>query len=160
MRMLRDHGSGLRYHHDLIGFNARLDEIQAVVLRAKLPHLAKWNEQRREHARLYNELLKDTPAKTPSELTGSVPVYHLYVVNTPNRDELQSVLKEQGIFTGIHYPIPLHLQKAMRFLGYQRGDLPVTEQVTSQILSLPMFAELQPAEIEFVAKAIKAFYLK
>jgi len=156
--MLRDHGSGVRSHHDLIGFNARLDEIQAVILRAKLPQLAKWNEQRRDHAGLYSDLLKDSPVKTPTELLGNTPVYHLYVVSVPRRDELQATLKEQGIFTGIHYPIPLHLQKAMEHLGYKRGDLPVTEQVTSQILSLPMYAELTDNEINIVVKAIKAFY--
>ena len=158
MRMLRDHGSGVRYHHDLIGLNARLDEIQAVVLRAKLPHLAKWNEQRREHARLYGELLKDTPAKTPTELAGNTPVYHLYVIRTPKRDELQAMLKEQGIFTGIHYPIPLHLQKAMAFLEHKRDDLPVTERIASEILSLPMFAELTDKEIATVAEAVRNFY--
>ncbi len=158
IRMLRDHGSGTRYHHDLIGFNARLDEIQAVVLRAKLPHLAKWNEQRRDHARLYNELLKDTPVKTPTELAGNTPVYHLYVINTPKRDDLQAALKEYGIFTGIHYPIPLHLQKAMEFLGYKQGDLPVTERVVTEILSLPMFAELTDEQIITVANSIKSFW--
>jgi dTDP-4-amino-4,6-dideoxygalactose transaminase len=158
MRMLRDHGSGTRYHHDLIGFNARLDEIQAVVLRAKLPHLAEWNEQRREHARLYNELLKGTPVKTPTELAGNTPVYHLYVISTPKRDDLQAALKEQGIFTGIHYPIPLHLQKAMEFLGYKKGDLPVTEKAVTDILSLPMFAELTDEQITTVANSIKSFW--
>jgi dTDP-4-amino-4,6-dideoxygalactose transaminase len=158
MRMLRDHGSGVRYHHDLIGFNARLDEIQAVVLRAKLPHLAEWNDKRREHARLYNTLLKETPVRTPAEFAGSNPVYHLYVISAPKRDELQAALKEQGIFTGIHYPIPLHLQKAMQPLGYKPGDLPVTENAVTQILSLPMFAELENEEIEYVATAIKNFY--
>jgi dTDP-4-amino-4,6-dideoxygalactose transaminase len=158
IRMLRDHGSGARYHHDLIGFNARLDEVQAVVLRAKLPHLAKWNEQRREHAHLYTELLKDTPVKTPTELPENNPVYHLYVISIPNRDDLQVWLKDKGIFTGIHYPIPLHLQKSMEYLGYKRGDFPVTEQVTSQILSLPMFAELTDDEIAYVADSIKGFY--
>lgn len=157
IRMLRDHGSGARYHHDLIGFNARLDEIQAVVLRAKLPHLAEWNEQRREHAYLYNEMLKDAPVQTPSELPGNIPVYHLYVIKTPKRDELQAWLKEQGIFTGIHYPIPLHLQKAMEYLGYKRGDFPVTEQVTAEILSLPMFAELTDEQIVTVTDSIKSF---
>jgi dTDP-4-amino-4,6-dideoxygalactose transaminase len=158
MRMIRDHGSGARYHHDLIGFNARLDEIQAVVLRAKLPHLANWNELRRSHAQMYNELLKDTPVKTPSVLAGANPVYHLYVISTPKRDELQAYLKEQGIFTGIHYPIPIHLQKAMGFLGYRNGDLEITEDVTGKILSLPMFAELADEEIAYVADTIKKFF--
>jgi dTDP-4-amino-4,6-dideoxygalactose transaminase len=157
MRMLRDHGSGVRYHHDLIGFNARLDEVQAVVLRAKLPYLAKWNEQRREHARLYGELLKDTPAKTPVELPGNTPVYHLYVISVPKRDELQAALREQGIFTGIHYPIPLHLQKAMEYLGYKQGDLPVTERIVKEILSLPMYAEIQTSQIDHVVGQIKEF---
>lgn len=157
IRMLRDHGSGVRYHHELIGFNARLDEIQAVVLRAKLPHLASWNEQRRSHALLYNDLLKDAPVTVPYELPGNNHIYHLYVIATQNRDELQAWLKEKGIFTGIHYPIPLHLQKALSYLGYQQGDLPVTERVTAQILSLPMYAELADEQIETVANSVRSF---
>lgn len=160
MRKIRDHGSGVRYHHDLIGLNGRLDEIQAVVLRAKLPHLAGWNEKRREHAHLYNELLKDAPVVLPTERTGNIPVYHLYVISTPKRDEMQTFLKEQGIFTGIHYPIPVHLQKSMEFLGYKQGDFPVTEHVVSQILSLPMYAELIDDEIKYVADAVSAFFKK
>jgi len=157
MRKIRDHGSGVRYHHDLVGVNGRLDEIQAVVLRAKLPHLATWNEKRREHARLYNELLKDTSVVLPTELPGNTSVYHLYVICSKKRDDLQAFLKDQGIFTGIHYPIPVHLQKAMEFLGYKQGDLPMTEQVVSQILSLPMYAELGDDEIKYVADSIKTF---
>ncbi|CAG0942286.1 partial UDP-2-acetamido-2-deoxy-ribo-hexuluronate aminotransferase, partial [Candidatus Brocadiaceae bacterium] len=149
VRMLRDHGSKTRYHHDILGFNARLDEIQAVVLRAKLPHLAEWNEKRREHARLYNELLKGTSTIPMSELPGATPIYHLYVIRVPKRDELQSFLKDNGIFTGIHYPIPIHLQKAMEFLGYKQGNLPVTEQMVTEILSLPMYAELSNDEISY-----------
>lgn len=157
MRKIRDHGSGIRYHHDLIGMNARLDEIQAMVLRTKLPKLAESNEKRREHARRYNELLKNTTSKTPSEREGNTPVYHLYVISTPNRDELQAFLKERGVFTGIHYPIPVHLQKAMEFLGYKKGDLPVTEMVVSQILSLPMFAELEDDQIDYVSSMVAEF---
>ncbi len=157
MRKVRDHGSGVRYHHDLIGMNGRLDEIQAVVLRAKLPYLAEWNEKRREHARLYNELLKGTQAVTPVENKGNTPVYHLYVIRTPKRDELQAYLKDQGIFTGIHYPVPVHLQKAMEYLGYKKGDLPETEHVVSQILSLPMYAELTDEEIQYVSNTIIKF---
>jgi hypothetical protein len=158
IRKVRDHGSGVRYHHDLIGVNGRLDEIQAVVLRAKLPHLAAWNEKRREHARLYNDLLKGTSVVVPAEHSGNTPVYHLYVIRTPKRDELQAFLKERGVFTGIHYPIPVHLQKAMEFLGYKQGDLPVTEQVVAEILSLPMYAEISDDEIKYVVDALKAFY--
>ena len=157
IRKVRDHGSGIRYHHDLVGLNGRLDEIQAVVLRAKLPHLAKWNTQRREHARQYNELLKGTQAVTPAEGKGNTPVYHLYVIQTPRRDELQAFLRERGVFTGIHYPVPIHLQKAVDFLGYKKGDLPVTEKVVSQILSLPMYAELTGREINYITDSIKDF---
>jgi dTDP-4-amino-4,6-dideoxygalactose transaminase len=157
MRKIRDHGSGARYHHDLIGFNGRLDEIQAVVLRAKLPHLDSWNDQRREHARLYTRLLSGTPVTTPMERAGNCHVYHLYVIQASRRDELQARLKSQGIFAGIHYPIPIHLQKAMDFLGYRPGDLPVTEQVVSQILSLPMYAEIEDEEIKYIAESIKTF---
>jgi dTDP-4-amino-4,6-dideoxygalactose transaminase len=158
VRMLRDHGSEVRYHHDLIGLNARPDEIQAVVLRAKLPHLEEWNSKRRQHAALYTGLLTDTMVKTPTVDFSNEPVFHLYVIQTPKRDELQTYLKEHGIFTGIHYPIPIHLQKACATLGYKQGDFPVTEEVTPRILSLPMFAELQDNEIEYVASTIKEFF--
>jgi dTDP-4-amino-4,6-dideoxygalactose transaminase len=158
VRMIRDHGSERRYYHDLVGMNARLDEIQAVVLRAKFPHLDKWNGLRRSHAAAYNNLLQDSPAITPVEYPENLPVYHLYVIRVPNRDELQTWLKGQGIFTGIHYPIPNHLQPALKSLGYEMGDLPVTEQAATQILSLPMFAELLDEEINFIAETIKSFY--
>jgi dTDP-4-amino-4,6-dideoxygalactose transaminase len=160
VRMIRDHGSERRYYHDLIGMNARLDELQAVVLRAKLPHLEEWNAQRRSHARQYHKLLQGTPAITPVEWPENRHVCHLYVVQVPQRDELQAWLKGQGIGTGIHYPVPVHLQKVMGFLGHKAGDLPVTEQVTSGILSLPMYPELTDEEIEFVTDSIKTFYTK
>ncbi len=156
--MLRDHGSEKRYYHDLIGMNARPDEIQAVVLLAKLPHLAEWNRLRREHAHLYTDLLKDTPVITPFERPENTCVYHLYVIQAPRRDELQAWLKSKGIFTGIHYPVPIHLQKAFAHLGYREGMLPVTEKAVGSILSLPMFAELTDDEIMAVAEAIKEFY--
>lgn len=158
IRMIRDHGSNRRYFHDLIGFNGRLDELQAVVLRAKLPHLEDWNNQRRLHAQKYGELLKGTPAVIPVELHGNRHVYHMFVIQTPRRDELQNYLKEKGIGTGIHYPVPIHLQKSMSFLGHKPGDLPVTEAVVGKILSLPMFAELTDSQIEEVCEAIKSFY--
>jgi dTDP-4-amino-4,6-dideoxygalactose transaminase len=157
IRKIRDHGSGARYHHDLIGLNGRLDEIQAVVLRAKLPHLATWNERRRKHAQLYSKLLSGSLVTTPVERADSCPVYHLYVIQTPNRDELQTSLNSCGVFTGIHYPIPIHLQACAGFLGYQKGDLPVSEEVSSQILSLPMYAELEDEQIEYVANAIRRY---
>jgi dTDP-4-amino-4,6-dideoxygalactose transaminase len=159
IRMIRDHGSERRYYHDLVGMNARLDEIQAVVIRAKLPHLSEWNQQRRAHASLYNQLLSDTRAVIPVEQAGNAHIYHLYVVRVPRRDELQVWLKERGIFTGIHYPVPNHLQPAMKSLGYKQGDFPVTEKVVSEILSLPMYAELTDEEIRIVAESIKNFYI-
>lgn len=157
VRMIRDHGSERRYYHDLVGMNARLDEIQAVVLRAKLPHLLEWNQQRRAHASLYNQLLKSSPAVTPVENADNTHIYHLYVVRVPRRDELQAYLKEHTIFTGIHYPVPNHLQPVLKSLGYRKGDFPITEQVVSEIISLPMFAELTSDEIRTVADTVKEF---
>jgi dTDP-4-amino-4,6-dideoxygalactose transaminase len=158
MRMLRDHGSEKRYYHDLVGMNSRLDEIQAVVVRAKLPHLSQWNEQRRQHAHKYHSLLAGLPVQTPVERAGNSPVYHLYVIRTPQRDALQAGLKERGIGSGIHYPVPVHLQRAMAYLGYQAGDFPATEKVVGEILSLPMYAELTDDQISSVVDAIRDFY--
>jgi dTDP-4-amino-4,6-dideoxygalactose transaminase len=158
MRMIRDHGSGQRYHHERIGFNGRLDEIQAVVLRTKLPHLQEWNEQRRRHASHYNQLLQGAPVVTPVERPENTHVYHLYVIRALQRNELQAWLKSRGVFTGVHYPIPAHLQGALSSLGYHAGDLPVTERVVGEILSLPMYAELTEAEVACVADSIQAFY--
>ncbi len=150
VRMIRDHGSERRYYHDLIGWNARLDELQAVVLRAKLPHLEAWNEARRSHAARYNELLNGLPVTTPVERSGNRHVYHLYVIRVSDRDRIQAYLKEHGIGSGIHYPVPVHLQKAMAYLGYQAGDLPVTERIVEEILSLPMYPELNDEQISFI----------
>jgi dTDP-4-amino-4,6-dideoxygalactose transaminase len=158
IRMIRDHGSERRYYHDLVGMNSRLDEIQAVVLRAKLHHLNEWNQQRRSHADLYNKLLQGMPVITPIENPGNKHIYHLYVIRAPRRDELQPWLKERGIFTGIHYPVPTHLQPAMQSLGYQPTDFPITEKIVSEILSLPMFAELTDDEISSIGEAINSFY--
>lgn len=158
LRMIRDHGSERRYYHDEIGLNGRLDEIQAVVLRAKLKHLADWNELRRQHAAQYKELLLGTPVTPPVECPDARHVYHLYVVQAPERDALQAHLKSCGVFTGIHYPVPIHQQNAMAYLGYHEGDFPQTEAVVNNILSLPMFAELTGEQIEYVVDSIKAFY--
>ena len=160
IRMIRDHGSKKRYYHDVIGWNGRLDEIQAAVLRTKLPHLQVWNDLRREHAQLYRELLQDAPVVTPVENPDNRHVYHLFVIRAPQRDALQNWLKERGIGTGIHYPVPVHLQEAFTSLGYHAGDLPVTEQLVGEILSLPMYPELTDEQIAYVADAIKAFYAR
>ena len=157
-RMIRDHGSERRYYHDLIGFNGRLDEIQAVVLRAKLPHLNEYNQLRREHARKYNELLANSSIVTPVECPENQHIYHMYVIQAPRRDDLQTWLKERGIGTGIHYPVPVHLQKAMDHLGYKPGDLPVTEKTVERILSLPMYPELSDDQIVAIVDAVRSFY--
>lgn len=147
VRMLRDHGQASKYHHDLIGYNARLDSMQAGFLDVKLKHLPVWTELRRAAAARYNEFFESVPnIVTPAVAHGSKPVYHLYVVRVGNRDHIQSRLTQAGIGTGIHYPIPIHLQKAYADLGYQKGDLPVTERLASHILSLPMFPQLEEQE--------------
>jgi len=148
VRMLRDHGQVRKYHHDIEGYNGRLDAIQAGVLRVKLHHLAKWNEQRRELARGYNELFADTEGAVilPHVPSWSRPVYHLYVVRVTERERLQKDLAAAGIGTGIHYPIPLHLSKAYEALGFRPGDFPVAEQAASEVLSLPLFPELSPEQ--------------
>jgi len=152
VRMLRDHGQVRKYHHDIEGYNGRLDAIQAGVLRVKLHHLAKWNEQRRERARGYNELFADTEGAVilPHVPSWSRPVYHLYVVRVTERERLQKDLAAAGIGTGIHYPIPLHLSKAYEALGFRPGDFPVAEQAASEVLSLPLFPELSPEQQERV----------
>jgi len=144
MKMLRDHGQATKYYHDVEGYNGRLDSIQAGLLHVKLAHLAKWNAQRREHAAEYKRLLEsaDTAVVAPYEPSWSRAVYHLYVVRSVDRDGLMDHLKKAGIGTGIHYPIPLHLQKAYAVMNYREGDFPVTEKAAAEIVSLPMFPQL------------------
>lgn len=158
VRMLRDHGAYRRYTHEYIGVNGRLDEIQAAILRVKLPHLRDWNEARRRHAAHYTQLLADTPLVTPVEASYSHHVYHLYVVRAPWRDELQAYLRQHDIATGIHYPVPCHLQRACHDFGYRQGELPVTERVVGEILSLPMYAELTAEDIQTIVEAVRDFY--
>ena len=157
--MLRDHGQSKKYYHDVEGYNGRLDSIQAGMLRVKLKHLAKWNEQRRRSARVYDEILRPMAGSVvlPYESPESKSVYHLYVVRTPFRDELQKHLSEAGVGTGIHYPIPVHLQTAYASCGWKKGDFPVTEEVAQQILSLPMFAGLETSQQERVADVVAEF---
>ena len=148
VRMLRDHGQARKYFHDLEGYNGRLDAIQAGILKAKLPHLPEWNEQRRENAVRYRDLLRthQDMMLLPHEPYWSKAVYHLYVVQVGDRDELQKHLAAVGIGTGIHYPIPLHLQKAYQSLGYKSGAFPVAEAAATKILSLPMYPTLGPEQ--------------
>ncbi len=157
-RMLRDHGQVKKYFHDLEGYNGRLDAIQASILHAKLPHLAEWNKQRQERAAVYDRLLAvDQSVSVPYEPSWSRAVYHLYVIRTYNREGLMSHLTNAGIGTGIHYPIPLHLQKAYIALNYSSGDFPVAERVSTEILSIPMFPHLTEVQQKRVAKEILGF---
>jgi dTDP-4-amino-4,6-dideoxygalactose transaminase len=158
MKMLRDHGQATKYYHDIEGYNGRLDAIQAGLLHVKLPYLAKWNTQRRQHAAEYQRLCAVVDALTlPFEPTWSRAVYHLYVVRSDERTELMDHLKKAGIGTGIHYPIPLHLQKAYVGFGYKAGDFPVTERVVSEIVSLPMFPQLTGAQQSRIVDEINCF---
>lgn len=157
LRMLRDHGSGEKYHHSIMGVNARLDEVQAAVLRVKLSRLDEWNEARRRNAKSYNESLGDSPVVTPSEAPYGKHVYHLYVIRTAYRDRLQTYLRERGIATGIHYPVPVHLQRAWQTAGCRTESLPVTERYVGEILSLPMYPELTAESIQRVADAMREF---
>jgi dTDP-4-amino-4,6-dideoxygalactose transaminase len=154
LRMLRDWGQERRYHHVLKGYNYRMDGIQGAVLRVKLRYLDQWTQARRAHAALYDKLLVDSGVKTPVAMPYSHHVYHIYAVRSPQRDALQQKLNEQGIQTGIHYPIPVHLQKAYADLGYKLGDFPYSEAAANQVLSLPMYAELSPKQIKIVSAAV------
>jgi dTDP-4-amino-4,6-dideoxygalactose transaminase len=159
MKMIRDHGQAKKYYHDVEGYNGRLDSIQAGWLSVKLRHLAQWNESRRALAHRYHELLAEAKDSivVPVEAAWTKGVYHLYVVRVPNREALQAALAEAGIGTGIHYPVPLHLQKAYEHLGYQKGAFPVTERVASEILSLPMFPQMTTAQQDEVAQKVEEF---
>jgi dTDP-4-amino-4,6-dideoxygalactose transaminase len=161
IKMLRDHGQTKKYHHELEGYNGRLDAIQAGLLHAKLGYLAKWNEQRRDCAAEYNRLLGDNEAVVlPYEPSWSRAVYHLYVVRSRDRDGMMDHLKDAGIATGIHYPIPLHLQRAYASLKYSLEDLPVATRLAGEIVSLPMFPQLLADQQERVAQEIRAFTSK
>lgn len=158
IRMLRDHGQQEKYIHRMEGYNGRLDALQAIVLSAKLQKLADWNRMRRTNAQRYDALFSDVPGVTTvGEAKYSQSVYHLYVILVDRRDELQRHLAEKGIATGLHYPVPLHLQQAYAHLGHQKGDFPITEDAAERLLSLPMFPELTESQIEYVAQCIKEF---
>jgi len=156
IRMIRDHGQAKKYYHDMEGYNGRLDSVQAGILNIKLKHLPNWNQSRRERARKYNELFAelDTNAVMPDEPSWSKGVYHLYVVQVENREAVQSALTNENIGTGIHYPIPLHLQKAYTRLGYQPGELPVSEKAAQRILSLPMYPGISETDQVRVVEAL------
>jgi dTDP-4-amino-4,6-dideoxygalactose transaminase len=169
MRSLRNHGGKQRYYHDEIGANSRLDAIQAAVLRVKMPHLAQWNEARRERARTYGRLLTGTgltktgansvpPVTLLKTLPGAHHIYHQYVIRVRDRDKLRAFLTERGVGSEIYYPIPLHLQKCFGYLGYAPGDLPEAEQAALDVLALPIFSELEEDEQRHVVESIAEFY--
>lgn len=157
VRMFRNYGQKEKYCHVSLTYNRRLDTVQAAILRVKLKYLDRWNEARRRHAALYNELLKDTDLIIPFEAEYATHVYHLFVIRVNDRDHLQTYLQSRGIATGIHYPIPIHLQDVYSSLGYKRGAFPVTEQFAGEILSLAMFPELTEEQVKTVASTIKQY---
>ncbi|HYP02752.1 MAG TPA: DegT/DnrJ/EryC1/StrS family aminotransferase [Pyrinomonadaceae bacterium] len=161
VRLLRDHGSEQKYRHDIIGYNFRLEGMQGAVLSVKLKYLDGWNDLRRAHAARYGELLAGAHSAgalaLPEELPYARHIYHLYVVQTSERDELQKHLTAAGVQTGIHYPVPVHLQPAYRALGKRAGDFPEAERQAARVLSLPMFPELTDEQIARVAEAIRSF---
>jgi dTDP-4-amino-4,6-dideoxygalactose transaminase len=155
IRMLRDWGQEKKYHHDLRGFNYRMDEVQAAILSIKLTRLDSANARRAAHAAEYSRLLAGTDVVTPRAAAWAAHVYHVYAIRAPRRDALQERLRSAGIQTGIHYPIPVHLTKAYSNLGYSPGDFPECERAAAEVLSLPMFPELTPAQIATVAAAVR-----
>ena len=159
-KSLREHGSTVRYHHDEIGYNYRLEGIQGAVLGVKLKHLEKWTRERQRVAARYAELLADTPLQLPTVTAGNESAWHLYTVRSPRRDELKKHLDANGIGNAVHYPMPLHLQKVYAHLGYKPGDFPVAEQASREVLSLPMFPELTDAQIQRVAEVVRNFFRK
>jgi dTDP-4-amino-4,6-dideoxygalactose transaminase len=155
--MLRNYGEESKYQNTIRGFNSRLDELQAAILRVKLKHLDEWVAARRGHARLYRELLAGAALSLPAEAPSATHSYHLYVVRHPERDRLQRHLREQGVGTSIHYPMPVHFQKAYRDLGLPPGSFPEAERASREILSLPIYPELTPDEVRHVCAVIAAF---
>jgi dTDP-4-amino-4,6-dideoxygalactose transaminase len=155
IRKLRDHGSLIRYQHETLGVNARLDEIQAAVLRVKLPYLEQWNAARQAHAKFYTEQLQGLVETVPLVRSWATHVYYVYVLQVQEREKFRKALDQEGIATGIHYPTPIHLQPACSHYGYVHGMLPVTEAVTARIVSLPMYPELTEEQMHRVVNAVK-----
>jgi dTDP-4-amino-4,6-dideoxygalactose transaminase len=153
-RSLRDHAQSQKYLHDEIGYNYRMDSFQGAVLAIKLKHLDEWNTARNEIAQCYTELLKESSYKLPARLSDSECVWHCYVIETPERDRVRSALQDVGIQSAVHYPVPIHLQKPYAQLGYRSGDLPVTEALCEQCLSLPIYPELSKDKISRVASTL------
>jgi dTDP-4-amino-4,6-dideoxygalactose transaminase len=158
LRLLRNYGQTKRYYHATKGFNSRLDELQAAVLRAKLVHLEEWNESRRKLALRFDALLKDLPITLPARAAWGQHVFHLYVIRSSQRDQLCSFLAERGIQTIIHYPVPVHMQEAYRDLNIPVGTLPEAEKAAREIVSLPFYPEMREDEIEWLVAAMREFF--
>jgi dTDP-4-amino-4,6-dideoxygalactose transaminase len=159
VKALREHGQRAKYDHELVGFTARLDTIQAIVLKAKLPHLERWNDERRAAARFYSEALEGVgDLELPPVAPGSEPVWHLYVVRTADSTGLADHLRERAIGTGFHYPEPAHLSGAYRHLGYEAGSFPITEAAAPRLLSLPIFPGISQAQLETVVKGVRSYF--
>lgn len=163
IRVLRVHGSKPKYYHHVLGYNSRLDELQAAILNVKFPHLNDWSDKRREKAETYTQLLQEMVGEhvvTPFAEEHNHHVFHQYTIRVQKRDELQAYLKEQGVATMIYYPKPLHLQPVFAELGYKEGDLPETEKAAQEAISLPMFPELKTEQQQYVVEKIREFYQK
>jgi len=160
VKQLRTHGQKIRYYHEEVGYTSRLDEIQAAILRIKLPHLAQWNAQRAAVAEFYNQQFADLPVVTPYCAPFSNHTYHQYTLKVPHREQVIAGLKERGIGSMIYYPVPIHLQRAYAELGYQPGSLPQTERVAEQVLSLPVFPEMTLAQQEEVVEGVRKVVLQ
>lgn len=158
-KILGDHGQARKYYHEFLGYNSRLDSIHAAVLRIKLKLLEKDNKRRRAIAKIYEKDFSLLPINLIEDRMGYVPNFHLYVVKTKQRDKLKIYLKEKGINSSIHYPIPLHLHEAVSFLNYKKNDFSVAEQLAKESLSLPLFPEMTNKEVDFVIKSVKDFFL-
>jgi len=157
VRILRVHGSKPKYYHSTIGYNSRLDTIQAAILSVKLKYLDDWTKKRREHAEVYNSAFKDLDMITPKEENFNYHIYNQYTIAVKNRDELRNYLKEKQIGHDTYYPVPLHLQECYKFLGYKKGDLPISEKKAEEVVSIPIYPELTEEEQEYVISTIKGF---
>ncbi len=158
MRSLRNHGAKVKYHHDEVAYNSRLDDIQAAILRLKLRHLESWNDKRRAFAAEYSKALTGLPITLPSELPDRRHVFHLYSIQSDCRDDLKTFLQEEGISTGLHYPIALPLLPALKASGHRENDFPHSEQLAPRTLSLPLYPFMTNQDVHYVADAVKRFY--
>jgi len=158
LRALRNHGARIKYQHDEVGYNTRLDEIQSAILRIKLKHLDAWNDRRRQLARLYEKALEGIPIQRPKEIAGRKHIFHLYSIQSKRRDALKKHLESRGISTGLHYPAPLHLQPAFASLGDKRGDYPASETLAANTLSLPLYPHMSDEDVAYVSQAVREFF--